>query len=130
MAFNYFESDGIKADGLIVHELCRSPSHWDSSEPLDEWLESESIAGIYGIDTRRLEKKLRVNGVMLGLEVCEEDEKPDLKSFEEAKSVQDPNSKDLVNEVTIREPLFHGLEGKKSGRDRLRSKIRHLTKSC
>jgi len=111
----YFESDSIKVNGLIIYELCRSPSHWASYESLDEWLASEGVPGIYGIDTRRLVKKLRVKGVMRGtLKVCEEDEEPDLeKLLKEVKSVRDPNSMDLVAEVTIREPMFHGVRGGK-----------------
>jgi len=56
----YFESSGIKVSGLIVHEVCEKPHHWTSTRSLHEWLEDEGIPGIYGIDTRRLTKKLRV----------------------------------------------------------------------
>jgi carbamoyl-phosphate synthase small subunit len=82
---------------------------------LDKWLKDEDIPGIYGIDTRRLTKKLRVKGVMLGiLKVCEEDEEPDLpKLLKEVKSVQDPNSTDLVKEVTVKEPIRYDSRGNK-----------------
>lgn len=111
----YFESDSIKVNGLIIYELCRSPSHWTSSETLDEWLANEGVPGVCGIDTRRLVKKLRVKGVMRGaLKVCEEDEEPDLeKLLQEVKEVRDPNSMDLVGEVTVKEPVFHGVGGGK-----------------
>jgi carbamoyl-phosphate synthase small subunit len=111
MLLKYFESDSIKVKGLIVHELCKYPSHWQSRESLDEWLMEESVPGIWGIDTRKLVKKLRLNGVMRGLlEVCEEDDEPDLKKLRrQMKSIQDPNSRDLVGEVTIKEPVFHGV---------------------
>ena len=109
----YFESDSIKVNGLIIHELCTGPSHWASAETLDEWLIEENVPGIWGIDTRKLVKKLRVNGVMRGiLEVCAEGEEPDLKKLlKEMKSVQDPNARDLVGEVTIKEPVYHGVSG-------------------
>ena len=107
----YFESDSIKVKGLIVHELCKGPSHWQSRESLDEWLMKEGVPGILGIDTRKLVKKLRLKGVMLGLlEVCEEGDEPDLEKLRrQMKSVQDPNLRDLVGEVTIKEPVFHGV---------------------
>jgi len=107
----YFESDSIKVKGLIVHELCKGPSHWQSRESLDEWLTEESVPSICGIDTRKLVKKLRLNGVMRGLlEVCREGDEPDVdKLLRQMKSVQDPNSRDLVAEVTIKEPVFHGV---------------------
>jgi carbamoylphosphate synthase small subunit len=50
----YFESESIKVTGLIVHELCQKPCHWTSTKNLDEWLKSENVPGIYGIDTRAI----------------------------------------------------------------------------
>ena len=108
-----FESDGIKADGLIIHELCKEPSHWASTRTLAEWLEEEGIAGIYGIDTRNLTKKLRVKGVMLGvLQTYESGEEPSIESLlKQAKTVSDPNLRDLVKEVTVKEPVSYGSKG-------------------
>jgi len=111
----YFESESIKVTGLVVHELCKKPYHWASTKTLGEWLKSENVPGIYGIDTRKLTKKLRVKGVMLGiLQVCEEDEELNLeKLLEEAKKVPDPNLRDLVGEVTVKEPVHHKVGGNK-----------------
>jgi carbamoyl-phosphate synthase small subunit len=101
----YFESESIKATGLVIHELCKKPYHWASTKTVDEWLKNEDIPGIYGIDTRKLTKKLRVEGVMLGiLQVCKEGEEPNLeKLLKEVKTVPDPNLRDLVEEVTVKE---------------------------
>lgn len=111
----YFESESIKVTGLVIHELCQKPYHWASTKTLDEWLKNENIPGIYGIDTRKLTKKLRVKGVMLGiLQVCEEGEEPNLeKLLKEAETVPDPNLTDLVKEVTIKEPVHHEVGGNK-----------------
>ncbi|RJS84026.1 carbamoyl-phosphate synthase small subunit [Candidatus Bathyarchaeota archaeon] len=105
----FFESIGIKVRGLVIQELCRTPSHWTSKRTLDEWLRSEGIPGICNIDTRRLTKKLREKGVMLGiLEVCEGDDEPDVEQLvKEVKYVPDPDEKDLVSDVTIKEPIWH-----------------------
>jgi len=110
----YFESESIKVTGLVIHELCKKPYHWASTKTLGEWLKNENVPGIYGIDTRRLTKKLRVKGVMLGiLQVCEEDEEPNVeKLLKEMESVPDPNLTDLVREVTIKEPVRHEVGGK------------------
>lgn len=112
---HYFESESIKVSGLVIHELCLNPHHWNSSMTLDEWLTDQNIPGIYGIDTRRLTKKLRIRGVMLGrLKVYGEGEQPDFERLvEEAKSIQDPNLRNLVDEVTIAEPRCHESEGNK-----------------
>jgi len=112
----YFESDDIKVTGFIVHELCKNPFHWASTRTLDQWLKDEGVPGIYGIDTRKLTKKLRVKGVLLGiLKVCEADEEPDLpKLLKEVKTVQDPNSTDLAKQVTVKQPILYKVGGNKT----------------
>jgi carbamoyl-phosphate synthase small subunit len=111
----YFESESIKARGLVIHELCKHPFHWASAKTLDQWLKEEDVPGIYGIDTRKLTKKLRVKGVMLGiLEVCEEGEEPRLeKLLKEVETIQDPNSQDLVKQVTVKEPVRYDVGANK-----------------
>jgi carbamoyl-phosphate synthase small subunit len=113
---NYFESDDIKVTGFVVHELCKNPFHWASTRTLDQWLKDEDVPGIYGIDTRKLTKKLRVKGVLLGiLKVCEVDEEPDLpKLLKEVKNVQDPNFTDLAKQVTVKEPVRYSVGGNKT----------------
>ena len=110
----YFESERIQTSGLIIHELCTEPYHWASTRTLDKWLSDEGIPGIYGLDTRRLTKKLRIHGVMLGiLQVCEADEEPSLDGLlKEAKDIPDPNLTDLVKEVSVKEPINYKVEGK------------------
>jgi carbamoyl-phosphate synthase small subunit len=110
----YFESERIQTSGLIIHELCMEPYHWASIRTLDKWLKDEGIPGIWGIDTRRLTKKLRIHGVMLGiLQVCEEGQDPDLECLlTEAKCIPDPNSTDLVKEVSVKQPVHYRVDGK------------------
>ena len=112
----YFESESIKVEGLVIHELCERPHHWASTRTLDEWLLDEDIPGIFGVDTRKITKRLRTEGVMLGiLEVCEDGEEPDIeKLLKEARSIPDPNLRDLVGEVTIEEPVHHDGGGRAS----------------
>jgi carbamoyl-phosphate synthase small subunit len=110
----HFESDRVQVQGLVIHELCHNPYHWASTRTLDKWLSDEGIPGIYGVDTRRLTKKLRAHGVMLGiLKVCEAGEEPDLKALlTEAKSIPDPNLTDLVRQVSVKEPVTYKVDGK------------------
>ncbi len=109
----YFESDRIQTSGLIIHELCKEPFHWASTRTLDKWLSDEGIPGIYGVDTRRLTKKLRTHGVMLGiLQVCKEGEEPNVyELLKEAEHIPDPNLTDLVKEVTVKEPVHYKVKG-------------------
>jgi carbamoyl-phosphate synthase small subunit len=110
----YFESERIQTQGLIIHELCTEPYHWASTRTLDKWLQDEGIPGISGVDSRRLTKKLRTHGVMLGiLKVCAENEELNLDALQqEAQSIPDPNLTDLVSEVSVKEPVQYKAEGK------------------
>lgn len=111
----YFESARIKVRGLVIQELCKRPSHYLSNRTLDEWLRDEEVPGIYGIDTRKLAKRLREKGVMLGiLEVYEKEEEPDIENLlKEVKNVPNPNEEDLVGRVSIREPIHYEFDGRR-----------------
>jgi carbamoyl-phosphate synthase small subunit len=111
----YFESIGIKVRGLVIQDLCIKPYHYLSNKTLDEWLKDEGIPGIYGIDTRKLTKKIREKGTMLGiLEVYKENNDPNIENLlKEVKNVSDPNKEDLVSKVTIKEPIYYNFNGKK-----------------
>jgi carbamoyl-phosphate synthase small subunit len=62
----FFESERIQVKALLIHDLSDIASHWSCVKTLDQWMYEEKIPGIYGIDTRALTKKLRVQGVMMG----------------------------------------------------------------
>ena len=110
----YFESNRIQTSGLVIHELCTEPYHWASTRTLDKWLQDEGIPGISGIDTRRLTKKLRTQGVMLGIiQSFELGEVPNIDALlKEAQTIPDPNTTDLVKEVSVREPVRYSVDGK------------------
>lgn len=110
----YFESEHIQTQGLVIHELCTEPYHWAYTRTLDKWLVDEGIPGISGVDTRRLTKKLRTHGVMLGIiKVCSENEELNLENLlQEAKNIPDPNLTDLVAKVSVKEPVQYKVEGK------------------
>lgn len=61
-----FESARIWASGLIVSEVSAFPSHHASVRSLPDWMESQGVLGIEGIDTRALTMRLRERGVMRG----------------------------------------------------------------
>ena len=60
------ESRQIQAAGFIVRGHSLTPSHALSDITLHEYLLSEGIPGVSGIDTRALTRRLRVSGVMMG----------------------------------------------------------------
>ncbi len=102
---NHFESNGPKIEGYIVREACRNPNHWSSRWTLNDFLEMHGIPGIEHVDTRALTKKIRTEGVMLGiLEVYFEGKEPDLNELKrKAQSMEDPAQRDLVAEVCAKE---------------------------
>jgi carbamoyl-phosphate synthase small subunit len=53
------ESKRIQVRGLVVHEDCEEPSHWNADMTLSQYLDSEGVPGIAGVDTRSLTRKLR-----------------------------------------------------------------------
>jgi len=91
----YFESGRIQVSGLIVAEHSEAPSHWNAKRTLSAWMSEQGIPGMYGVDTRDLTKKLREKGTMLGKMICEDTD----VEFE------DPNLRNLVAEVSVREPV-------------------------
>jgi carbamoyl-phosphate synthase small subunit len=62
-----FESGKIQVKAFVVREHCPLPSHWQSSNNLHEYLQSQNIPGISGIDTRALTRHLRSFGVLMGI---------------------------------------------------------------
>ena len=61
-----YEADEIQALGLVVQNYGNSYSHYAAERSLGDWLKSESIPGITGVDTRALTQKLREQGTMRG----------------------------------------------------------------
>jgi carbamoyl-phosphate synthase small subunit len=50
--------------GVIVRDLARRPSNWRAVEDLESFLRRHRVAGLTGIDTRRLTRHLRDHGSM------------------------------------------------------------------
>ena len=60
------ESRRIQVRGFVVREECPLPSHWQSTGTVHDYLASQGIPGIAGVDTRALTRRLRSAGVMMG----------------------------------------------------------------
>ena len=67
-----YESKKSWVRGYIVRELCDQPSNFRCEITLDDFLKSQNVVGICGIDTRALTKRLRESGVMNGMIVSGE----------------------------------------------------------
>ena len=58
------ESGGIHAFGLVIKDLCWEPSNSNSIMTLDQWLTEQRTPGVWGIDTRKITKKIRTEGTV------------------------------------------------------------------
>ncbi len=61
------ESSRIRVAGFIVKECCKVPSNWRSTMSLPDYLISQNVMGIEGIDTRALTRHLRLHGAKRGI---------------------------------------------------------------
>ena len=52
--------------GVVMRELSNVPSNWRSVGPLEGFLRQHRVAGIVGVDTRRLTRHLRSHGALPG----------------------------------------------------------------
>lgn len=61
------QSDELALRGLIVHEMCFTPSNWRSSVSLPDFLSSRGVVTLAGVDTRTLTSHIRDNGAQRGV---------------------------------------------------------------
>jgi len=95
------ESKRIHLRGLVVREQCDLPSHWQSERTLHEYLASQGIPGIAGVDTRALTRRLRSAGVMMGTITA--DETPE-EALARLRGLPSYGSVDFVRQVSTEEP--------------------------
>ena len=85
-------------EGLVVRELSPSVSNYRATADLDGYLRDAGIVGIEGIDTRRLVRRLRIDGAVNGI-LSSRDLDP-ASLLAKAKAAPDMNGLDLVTVVT------------------------------
>lgn len=58
------ESGRCCARGYVVRDWCDAPSNFRCEGNIDEYLKSQDVPGIYGVDTREITRIIREHGVM------------------------------------------------------------------
>ncbi len=53
--------------GMVVHDMCATPSNWRNAVSVPEYLERHGVVAIEGVDTRALVRHLRDNGSKMGI---------------------------------------------------------------
>ena len=102
------ESRGVFCRGVIIRELARRHSNYRAEQGLNEFLSAHGLAGIAGIDTRRLTRLLREQGAIPGA----------FGSLSES---------ELLSQAQ-QEPGEHLLPGARGERDRLPTGTRPLSR--
>ena len=98
------ESEKIQVKAFIVKEYQEFPSNWRSQGSLADYLMSNGIPGLEGIDTRALTRHIRLSGAMRA-SLSSQDLDPD-SLVEKARQSPHMEGQDLVKEVTCREPML------------------------
>jgi len=93
------ESDHAQASALVVKEYSKIYSNWQAKGSLDDFMKSNKVIGIEGVDTRALTIHIRDNGEMKGIVSTKDFNKDSLVT--KAKRHELP---DLVSEMPVKEP--------------------------
>ena len=104
-----FESRQVQVAGFVVREHSTRPSHADSTMTLDEFLKSQGIPGISGLDTRSITRRLRTRGVMMG--VIAHGGSPD-EALARLRDLPSYGEVDFVKRVSADEPYDWDRSGK------------------
>lgn len=87
---DFWESDRIMVQGLVVSNYIDTPSHHQSRKTLSEWFAEENLPIIEVKDTRFLTQKIRDKGSILGKIKVSKDV-----------SFYDPNKESLIEKVSV-----------------------------
>lgn len=121
----YFESSQIHIAGLVVSSYAGEEfSHFLATSSLGTWLKEQGVPAMYGVDTRALTERIRQEGSMLGRMLLQKQDltngmtngvngtvshliKKDWKPYFDSVDWVNPNTKNLVAEVSIKEPQLY-----------------------
>lgn len=102
--YKHFEADDIHCRALIVSDYSDEYDHWNSKRSLADWMIEHKIPGITGIDTRMLTRHLRDKGTIAGKIIFNDVDKIEFENV---------NTKDLVSEVSVKQPIEYKRNRKK-----------------
>lgn len=106
-----WESAKIQVSGLIVSRYIDTPSHFQSTMSLSDWLKKEKIPALEIPDTRFIVKKIRMGGAAL-VKI----------EFEKKVDFIDPNKRNLVAEVSTESVVVHKPKFVRSAQNSIASK--------
>ena len=103
-----FESKDVRVRAYITKYPCENPSNFRNEGSLDTFLKKQNIIAMHGIDTRRLTKIIRKNGVMNGkicIDVPTETDREEAKAYIVKNAIASVSSKEIMKiETSVKTP--------------------------
>ncbi|HLJ61139.1 MAG TPA: glutamine-hydrolyzing carbamoyl-phosphate synthase small subunit [bacterium] len=100
-----WESGRPHVDGFVVGECADLPHHWQAERTLAASLAQWGVVGIADVDTRRLVRHLRADGLKRG--VISTESVSDEALVEQARAVPEIGTLDLVAQVSAETPIHY-----------------------
>jgi carbamoyl-phosphate synthase small subunit len=112
------ESSSIKTQAIIVSDIYDGCHHHDGGICLEDWMRTQDVPGIAGIDTRYLVQIIRENRNLFGRIVSEGAKAQDKNKFEFLKNFKDseyvdPSKYNLMPSVSTQKKIIMGKGSKK-----------------
>jgi len=107
-----FQSNGMKAEALVVREACDHPSHHLSKRSIYEFVSNEDRPGIAGVDTRMLTIKTRDLGAMRACLITDSDDADEALRLAR-KHPRISEQKNLIDKVSC--PASYHIEPARKG---------------
>lgn len=98
-----YESDGIYASAVFVHEVAEFESNFRSKFSLEKFLRDHKIPGLTGVNTRKLTKMLRSSGTLKGYLTSNIDNIDDIME-----KIKNYHIVDSVDKVTCKQAKTYG----------------------
>jgi len=96
------ESSSVYAAGLVIRDLPLLMSNWRATESLPAYLQRHDVVSIYGIDTRRLTRRLRELGAQSGCVMAGEID--EARALQAAQDFSGLAGMDLAQTVSCSQP--------------------------
>ena len=101
------QRDAVAMRGLVVRDMCYTPSNFRSEMSLPEFLESRGVVAIEGVDTRALVRHVRDNGAMRAVLSTEDTDAASL--LDKVRASESIVGVNLVPSVSCPAPHGHAL---------------------
>ena len=105
------ESGKVQVSGFLTKEYSKTYSNFRANSSLGDYLKKHNIPGLTGLDTRKLTRKLRTQGAMMGI-ISFDEKKTNEELLGFLKKNPSMSGMDLVKDVTIKDIKEVKPEGK------------------